>query len=72
MFEQSQRDSQKDNGAPIRLEGPHSRSGQTTPASDLRKTGIHPDNWYPLARSKDLKKGKMLGVSFAEIGRAHV
>jgi len=65
MIEQSQRDIQKDNGALISLEGSSSRSGQTTPASDLRKTGIHPDNWYPLARSKDLKKGKMLGVSFA-------
>ena len=38
---------------------------QTTPASDLRKTGIHPCYWYPLARSKDLKKGKTMGVSFA-------
>jgi len=32
---------------------------------DLRKTGCHPDHWYPLARSKDLKAGKALGVSFA-------
>jgi phenylpropionate dioxygenase-like ring-hydroxylating dioxygenase large terminal subunit len=35
------------------------------PACDLRKTGIHPDFWYPLARSKDVKKGGMLGVTFA-------
>ncbi|MCA9473324.1 MAG: aromatic ring-hydroxylating dioxygenase subunit alpha [Nitrospirales bacterium] len=32
---------------------------------DLRKVGSHPDNWYPLARSKDLKKGQTLGRSFA-------
>jgi renierapurpurin 18,18'-hydroxylase len=32
---------------------------------DLRKTGINPDFWYPLARSSDLKSGKTLGVSFA-------
>ena len=32
---------------------------------DLRKTGIDPDFWYPLARSRDLKPGKTLGVHFA-------
>jgi phenylpropionate dioxygenase-like ring-hydroxylating dioxygenase large terminal subunit len=32
---------------------------------DLRKTGINPDFWYPLARSRDLKPGKPLGVHFA-------
>ena len=32
---------------------------------DLRKTGIHPDHWYPLARSRDLKPARTLGVSFA-------
>ena len=25
---------------------------------DLRRIGLHPDFWYPLARSKDVKKGK--------------
>ncbi|MEM7224944.1 MAG: aromatic ring-hydroxylating dioxygenase subunit alpha [Pseudomonadota bacterium] len=35
------------------------------PAPDLRKTGIHPDFWYPLARAKQLKPGKTLAVSFA-------
>ncbi|MDR3416379.1 MAG: aromatic ring-hydroxylating dioxygenase subunit alpha [Nevskia sp.] len=33
-------------------------------ARDLRRTGLHPDHWYPLARSRDLKPGKTLGVSF--------
>jgi phenylpropionate dioxygenase-like ring-hydroxylating dioxygenase large terminal subunit len=32
---------------------------------DLRKTGIHPDYWYPISRSKDVKKGKPVGASFA-------
>ena len=32
---------------------------------DLRRTGIHPNHWYPLARSKALKQGKAIGVSFA-------
>lgn len=31
----------------------------------LRRTGLHPDFWYPLARSRDLKPGSALGVSFA-------
>jgi len=67
MIEQSQVPihRQKERDAPTILEDPTSRSGQTTPTSDLRKTGLHPDYWYPLARSRDLKRGKMLGVSFA-------
>jgi phenylpropionate dioxygenase-like ring-hydroxylating dioxygenase large terminal subunit len=32
---------------------------------DLRKTGIDPNFWYPLARSHELKPGKAIGVSFA-------
>ncbi len=32
---------------------------------DLRKVGLHPDFWYPLALSKEVKRGKTLGVSFA-------
>ena len=32
---------------------------------DLRKTGIAPDFWYPLARSRQVKVGKALAVSFA-------
>ncbi len=33
--------------------------------SDLRKIGLCPDFWYPLARSKDLMTGKPLAVTFA-------
>lgn len=32
---------------------------------DLRKTGAHPDYWYPLARSRDAKPGKVIGRRFA-------
>lgn len=32
---------------------------------DLRKTGAHPDFWYPLARSRAVKPGKIVGVTFA-------
>ena len=32
---------------------------------DLRRIGLHPDFWYPLALSKDVKAGKLLGVAFA-------
>jgi renierapurpurin 18,18'-hydroxylase len=34
-------------------------------ASDIRKTAINPDFWYPVARSKDVKRGKAHAVSFA-------
>jgi phenylpropionate dioxygenase-like ring-hydroxylating dioxygenase large terminal subunit len=32
---------------------------------DLRKIGLHPDHWYPLARSRDVKTGKAIGRTFA-------
>ena len=32
---------------------------------DLRRTGIHPDHWYPLLRARKLKPGKTMGVTFA-------
>ncbi|HVR35966.1 MAG TPA: aromatic ring-hydroxylating dioxygenase subunit alpha, partial [Methylomirabilota bacterium] len=37
------------------------------PARDIRKTGIDPDFWYPLARSREVKAGKARAVSFAGI-----
>jgi phenylpropionate dioxygenase-like ring-hydroxylating dioxygenase large terminal subunit len=36
-----------------------------TPEADIRKTGAHPDHWYPLARSTDVKPGSLLGGYFA-------
>ncbi|HVR76384.1 MAG TPA: Rieske 2Fe-2S domain-containing protein, partial [Planctomycetota bacterium] len=38
---------------------------ETAISRDIRKTGIHPDHWYPVARSKAVKKGKAHAVSFA-------
>ena len=32
---------------------------------DLRRVGAHPDHWYPVAWSRDLKRGKLLAVRFA-------
>ena len=40
-------------------------SGTQDATQDLRKTGLHPDFWYPIARSKDVKRGKVIGVRFA-------
>ncbi|ACR30769.1 aromatic ring-hydroxylating oxygenase subunit alpha [Burkholderia glumae] len=37
----------------------------TAPVRDLRRVPIHPDFWYPLAWSRELKRGKTLGVHFA-------
>lgn len=34
-------------------------------SGDLRKTALDPNFWYPLARSRDLKPGKMLATRFA-------
>ena len=33
--------------------------------ADLRRVGSHPDHWYPLAWSKDLKPGRAMGARFA-------
>ena len=37
----------------------------TAPMTDLRRVGVHPDHWYPVAWSRELKPGKALGVRFA-------
>ena len=34
-------------------------------ALDLRRIGAHPDYWYPLAWSDELKRGRALGRRFA-------
>src|SRR5688572_26834111 len=38
---------------------------ETVNRSDIRKTRINPDFWYPVARSKAVKKGKAHPTSFA-------
>jgi len=35
------------------------------PPGDIRKTALDPDFWYPVARSRDLKRGKALAAKFA-------
>jgi phenylpropionate dioxygenase-like ring-hydroxylating dioxygenase large terminal subunit len=32
---------------------------------DLRRVHTHPDHWYPVAWSRELKPGRALGVRFA-------
>ena len=32
---------------------------------DLRRVGAHPDHWYPLAWSRELKPGRTLAARFA-------
>lgn len=46
---------------PLHLAAHHQHS---TPP-DIRKTGLRPDYWYPLAKSEQVARGKTLGVSFA-------
>jgi len=45
----------------------HVASGATAeaPVRDLRRVPIHPDHWYPLAWSREVKRGKTHGVHFA-------
>jgi phenylpropionate dioxygenase-like ring-hydroxylating dioxygenase large terminal subunit len=37
----------------------------TSAETDLRKIGSHPDHWYPVAWSRELKSGGMYATSFA-------
>ncbi len=37
----------------------------SAPVRDLRRVPIHPDHWYPLAWSSEVRRGKALGVHFA-------
>ncbi len=43
--------------------GPDTREDRSSP--DLRRVGAHPDHWYPLAWSSELKPGRMLATQFA-------
>jgi phenylpropionate dioxygenase-like ring-hydroxylating dioxygenase large terminal subunit len=40
-------------------------AAEATPPTDLRRVGAHPDHWYPLAWSRELKPGKTLATQFA-------
>ena len=41
------------------------RANAPTRGADLRKTDSHPDYWYPIAWSEEVKPGKMLARQFA-------
>ncbi len=41
------------------------RAANSPNAFDLRRVGAHPDYWYPVAWSDELKAGKALGRRFA-------
>ena len=41
------------------------RPANSPNAFDLRRVGAHPDYWYPVAWSDELKAGKTLGRRFA-------
>jgi phenylpropionate dioxygenase-like ring-hydroxylating dioxygenase large terminal subunit len=40
-------------------------NNRTAEATDLRKIGINRDFWYPIASSRDLRAGKVIGTNFA-------
>src|ERR1700688_2948397 len=40
-------------------------AANSTGAPDLRRVGAHPDYWYPVAWSEELRWGKTLGRRFA-------
>ena len=44
---------------------PDQAATNAAPVRDLRRVGIHPDYWYPLAWSHEVKRGKTHGVTFA-------
>jgi phenylpropionate dioxygenase-like ring-hydroxylating dioxygenase large terminal subunit len=41
------------------------RPANSANAFDLRRVGAHPDYWYPVAWSEELKRGKAIGRRFA-------
>lgn len=43
----------------------HPSRSLATSSTDLRRVGLHPDHWVPLAQSRQLARGKALGVRFA-------
>jgi renierapurpurin 18,18'-hydroxylase len=43
----------------------HGTMGQRGNAPDLRRVGLHPDFWHPVALSKELKRGSVIAASFA-------
>ena len=44
-----------------------SRAANSPNGFDLRRVGAHPDYWYPVAWSDELKTGRALGRRFAGV-----
>jgi renierapurpurin 18,18'-hydroxylase len=51
--------------SPYRISLHSANSANSANAPDLRRVGAHPDYWYPVAWSHELKVGKTLGRRFA-------
>jgi renierapurpurin 18,18'-hydroxylase len=47
------------------LDNPVIDAVSEAPTRDLRRVDIHPDYWYPVAWSREVKRGKAHGVRFA-------
>jgi phenylpropionate dioxygenase-like ring-hydroxylating dioxygenase large terminal subunit len=47
------------------VDTPTADADLSAPARDLRRVDIHPDHWYPLAWSREVKRGKAHGAHFA-------
>lgn len=55
-------------GTSAALTGSDRPAGDPAPASavtDLRRVGAHPDFWYPVARSRSVRRGRVRATSFA-------
>lgn len=64
----SQNDTERAATAPAGAAGER-RAGEREPGGaappDLRRIGIHPDHWYPVALSRDVRRGRTFGTAFA-------
>ena len=47
------------NGRPVR------RGGRGSGVVDLRRVGVNPDFWYPVTRSRKVRRGQVIGTAFA-------
>ncbi|MFI0897391.1 Rieske 2Fe-2S domain-containing protein [Streptomyces sp. NPDC020983] len=54
---------------PAQVTGAARRAGEREPGraapADLRRVGLHPDHWYPVALSREVRRGKTVATSFA-------
>ncbi len=55
----------EDADEPLAPGAPQSLAGDRSPLPDLRRVGISPDFWYPVAVSRNVRKGQAVAVVFA-------